>query len=111
MGGGLTPACEVVDPTPDRYEDQDLVDFRVTYVREGIEAELTELFGELPAVRVVLNRVLPHAVDSNEHQNRRAGRYVVRQVPRESGLDEVPSPDGDYRVIRPRPSGSSSGTT
>ena len=108
------PAYEFVDatppPRPDRYEDQELVDFCVANVREGIELELTELFGELPAVRVVLHQVLPHAVDSNEWMNRRAGRTVVKVALRNSGLDDVPSPEASYRVIRPRSTGSSSGT-
>lgn len=108
-------AYEFVDATPppraDFHEDRELVDFCVTNVREGIELELTELFGELPAVRVVLHKVLPHAVDSNEWINRRAGRTVVRVALRNAGLDDVPSPESSYRVIPPRPSGSRSGTT
>jgi hypothetical protein len=107
-------AYEFVDATPppeDPHEDQWLVDFCVTSVREGIELELTELFGALPAVRVVLHQVLPHQVDSNESINRRAGRTVVRLALRNVGLDDVPSPTSSYQVIRPRPTGSSSGTT
>jgi hypothetical protein len=107
-------AYEFVDATPppraDYSEDQELVDFCVANVRAGIEMELTELFGELPAVRVVLHRVLPHMVDSNEMINRRAGRTVVKVALRNSGLDDVPSPESSYKVIPPRPTGSSSGT-
>jgi hypothetical protein len=104
----VAQAYEFVDATPppraDRHEDQWLVDFCVTNVREGIELELTELFGELPAVRVVLHRVLPHQVDSNESVNRRAGRTVVKLALRNAGLGDVPSPGSAYRVIRPRSS-------
>lgn len=107
-------AYEFVDATPpprdDRFEDRDLVDFCVTNVREGIEEELRALFGKLPAVRVVLHRVLPHMVDSNESINRHAGRTVVKVALRDSGLDDVPGPESSYRVIRPRSTGSSSGT-
>ena len=107
-------AYEFVDATPpphvDRYEDQELVDFCVTNVREGIEEEFHALFGKLPAVRVVLDKVLPHAVDSNESINRRAGRTVVKVALRNAGLDDVPSPESAYKVIRPRSTGSSSGT-
>jgi hypothetical protein len=108
-------AYEFVDATPpphaDRYQDQELVDFCVTNVREGIEEEFYALFGKLPSVRVVLHKVLPHAVDSNESINRRAGRTVVKVTLRNAGLDDVPSPESSYRVIPPRPSGSTSGTT
>ncbi|MBB4909628.1 hypothetical protein [Actinophytocola algeriensis] len=107
---------EFVDATPpprenDMYEDQELVDFCVTNVREGIEEEFYALFGKLPTVRVVLHKVLPHAVDSNEMINRHAGRTVVRLALRNVGLDDVPSPTSSHKVIRPRPTGSSSGTT
>lgn len=103
----LEPATEytfvdaVPPPRPERFEDQELVDFCVTHVREGVEAELTELFGELPAVRVVLHQVLPHQVDANEHVNRTAGRYVVRQALRAAGVPDVPEPGGSYRLVRP----------
>lgn len=102
-------AYEFVDATPPE-EDRELADFCVTNVRAGVEAELYALFGTLPAVRVVLHRVLPHAVDSNETVNQRAGRTVVKLALRDAGLDDVPSPDAGYRVIRPRSTGSSSGT-
>jgi hypothetical protein len=108
-------AYEFVDATPppraDLYEDQELADRCVANVRAGIELELTELFGELPSVRVVLHQVLLHLVDSNEWINRRAGQTVVRVALRNAGLDDVPSPESRYRVIPPRPSGSRSGTT
>lgn len=100
-----TPAPDLKPFELARYEDQELVDFCVTNVREGVEAELTELFGELPAVRVTLDRVFPHQVDSNESINWRAGRAAVQQALRASGLgDLLPSPETHYRVIPPRPS-------
>jgi hypothetical protein len=104
----LEPAAayEFVDavppPGPEWHHDQELVDFCVIHVREGVETELTELFGELPTVRVVLHEVFPHQVDSNESVNRRAGRYVVRQALRNAGLADVPAPGGSYRLVRPR---------
>jgi len=96
---------EFVDATvatlrPEHREDHGLRDLCVTNVRAGIEAELTELFGELPSVRVVLNWVLMHEVDSNEPVNRRAGRTVVRQALRDAGL-AVPSADNSYRILHP----------
>jgi hypothetical protein len=105
---------EFVDATPppryDRYEDQELIDFCVGNVREGIEAELTELFHTLPAIRVVLHRVYPHAVDANEYINHKAGRFVVRQALWGAGVGEayaVPAFDQRYLVKQPRPQGAS----
>ncbi|MDQ3789456.1 MAG: hypothetical protein M3422_19710, partial [Actinomycetota bacterium] len=47
---------EFVDatPAPGRYEDPELVGLCVTNVGEGVEAELTDLFGALPTLRVTL---------------------------------------------------------
>lgn len=96
---------EFVDATPPHPQDQELADFCVTYVREGVELELAELFGALPSVRVTLHQILAHQVDSNESVNRQAGRAVVRQALLASGLGHtLPSPEVGYRVIPPRPS-------
>jgi hypothetical protein len=98
-------AYEFVDATPADPRDQELADFCVTYVREGVERELTELFGALPSVRVTLHQILAHQVDSNESVNRNAGRAAVQQALRASGLgDTLPSPEVGYKVIPPRPS-------
>lgn len=92
----LEPATEYefVDAVPPPgakwFHDQELVDFCVTHVRYGVETELTELFGELPAVRVVLHQVFPHQVDANEHVNQMVGRHVVRQALRAAGLSDSP---------------------
>ena len=108
------PAYEFVAavPAPDlapfelaRYADRELVDFCAANVRAGVEAQLTELFGELPAVRVTVDRLFPHQVDSHESVNQRAGRSAVQQALRASGLgDLLPSPEEHYRVIPRRPS-------
>ncbi|GAB1516055.1 hypothetical protein [Actinophytocola sp. KF-1] len=100
-------AYEFVDATPAaRHDDQELVAYCVTNVRAGVEAELTALFGRLPAVRVTLDRVLPHAVDSNEWINQLAGRSAVQDALRAAGLGGLlPSPEARYRVVTPpRPS-------
>ena len=99
------PAYELVDatppPRPERNEDQEIVDFCVTHVAQGIEAELAELFGELPAVRVTLRRVHPHWVDANEMVNRCAGRGVIRLTLTEvvAGLP-APATTFSHRVTR-----------
>jgi hypothetical protein len=98
-------AYEFVDATPPHPADQELADFCVTHVRDGVELELAELFGALPPVRVTLHQILAHQVDSNESVNRRAGRSAVQQALRASGLGHtLPSPEAGYRVIPPRPS-------
>ena len=98
-------AYEFVDATPADPRDQELADFCVTYVRAGIELELTALFGALPPVRVTLHQILAHQVDSNESINRNAGRAAVQQALRASGLGHtLPSPGVSYKVIPPRPS-------
>lgn len=99
-------AYELVNATPppreDRWEDQELVDYCVTSVSDGIEAGLMELFGELPPIRVTLRRVLPHAVDSNEFINRLAGRYAVYETLRRAGLSEF-VPSSALRSVKLRP--------
>lgn len=85
-------------------DDKDLIDLCVTHVREGIEAELTDLFHALPAVRVVLHRVHPHPIDAHERVNQNAGRYVLRQALLSAGLGEtcdVPAPGPGYLLVRP----------
>ncbi len=60
--------------------DQEMVDFCVANVADGVRLELLEHLGELPAVRVVVREAFAHAVDSNESVNRRAGQDVTRQA-------------------------------
>lgn len=98
------PAYEFVDATPppdeERHQDQELVDFCVTNVRIGIEDELHAHFGELPPIRVTLNKVSPHASDANEHNNRQAGSYAVQETLRRAGLaDLVPPRQPSLRIM------------
>ena len=87
------PAYEFVNATPPD-EDQELADFCVVHARDGIETELREHFGELPPVRVTLNRVSPHATDAAEWNNRGAGSAAVQEVLRRAGLGHL---DFEYR--------------
>ena len=77
----------VTEIRPNLGGDQELVDFCVANVADGVRLELLEHLGELPAVRVVVREVFPHAVDSNESVNRRAGQDVTRQALRLSLTD------------------------
>ena len=86
-------------PDPERGVEQEDIDFCVTNVRHGVEAELTELYGRLPAVRVVLTKVWAYPVDANELMNRLVGRNVVRQALNSAGLTGVP--EGNYRLRSP----------
>jgi hypothetical protein len=90
------PAYEFVQATPpprNEYEDQELIDFCVANVRIGIEEELRTHFGELPPIRVTLNRVSPHAVDAAEWNNKKAGVGAAQEALRRAGLaDLMPEP-------------------
>lgn len=80
------PAFEVVSVMPPLGDDQELTDFCATNLAAGVEAELRELFGEPPAVRVVLRATRTSWVDANESITQRCGRYLVREAVRRAGL-------------------------
>ena len=68
---------------------------------DGVAAELVDLCGELPAVRVAVLELLgdPHGTSPI---NRLAGRNAVRQCLHDAGLPvTAPEPRQGYRVVRP----------
>ncbi len=86
-GAAFEVVNAVTDVRPNLGGDQELVDICVASVADGVRLELLEHLGELPAVRVVVREVFPHAVDSNESVNRRAGQDVTQQALRLSLTD------------------------
>jgi hypothetical protein len=101
-------AFELVSAVSPAADDtQELIDVCVTNIGAGVEAELRELFGGVPPVRVVLRSVHANWVDTNESINVRCGRHVVREAVRRAGLDTalaVSRPESSERVRPPRPS-------
>jgi hypothetical protein len=64
-----------------RFRDDELEAWCCEHIERGVRAELAEHFGAvLPAVRVILRRVLLHPVDSNERRNHQAGCMLAQQA-------------------------------
>lgn len=67
----------------DAHEFPDLAPMCFDNIVIGVKEELRARFGdELPAVRVVVHEVLPHAVEANETNNRYVGRKVIEALVR-----------------------------
>jgi hypothetical protein len=70
-----------IEERPGRYRDDELAARCCEHIERGVRAELAEHFGSaLPAVRVVLRRILVHPVDSTEVRNHEAGRGLARRA-------------------------------
>jgi hypothetical protein len=68
-----------LEERPGRYRDDELEARCCEHIERGVRAELAEHFGSaLPAVRVILRRVLVHPVDSTAVRNHEAGRGLAR---------------------------------
>ena len=90
-----------VAPPPSDWQEPTWIAETVEETGEGVVAELVELFGELPAVRVTILELLadPHGTFPI---NRLAGRNAVRQSLHDAGLSvTAPESRQGYRVVRP----------
>ena len=95
----LEPAAvfEVVDAVPEEIwvrwnvrDHPDLAHLCFDNILLGVREELrTHLGPELPALRLVVREVLPHPVEANEENNRRAGRMIVQEALRRLEAGEL----------------------
>jgi len=91
----------VAPPREDRWRDPEWTAEAAEETGDGVVAELVDLFGELPAVRVTILEVLADPLGTSP-MNRLAGRYALRQSLHDAGLPvAAPEPYQGYRVIRP----------
>jgi hypothetical protein len=85
-------AFEAVNAVPEEvwtrwgaHDFPDLVPMCFDNIVLGIEKELREHLGELPALRVVVHEVLPHIIEANEMNNQNVGRKIIQEALRRSG--------------------------
>jgi hypothetical protein len=91
----------VAQPPEGGWDAPEWIDDAVAETGEGVAAELVELFGELPAVRVTVLELLGDPYGTSPI-NRLAGRNVLRQSLHDAGLPvTAPQPRQGYRVLRP----------
>lgn len=98
---GTYELVNVAKPPEGGWQAPEWIDETVAETGDGVAAELVELFGELPAVRVTVLELLgdPHGTFPI---NRLAGRNAVRQSLHDAGLPvTAPEPRQGYRVLRP----------
>ncbi|QFU89450.1 hypothetical protein [Amycolatopsis sp. YIM 10] len=70
---------EKIRTSDDALDFPDLVPLCYENIVLGVQAEFEERFGTgTPPIRVVVREVLPHIIETNEMNNRHAGRRAVR---------------------------------
>lgn len=88
-------------PKDDGWHDPEAFAETAAETGDGVVAELVDLFGELPAVRVTVLELLADPLGTSP-MHRLSGRTAVRQSLHDAGLPvAAPEPYQGYRVVRP----------